>query len=70
MGAMPNTNPAIHDEQTFLLAEEKAKKAHCDFALFLGATPHNAKAISSLAPRAAGTYSYDPNNSTCALTCV
>ena len=53
---MPNTNPAIHDEQTFLLAEEKAKKAHCDFALFLGATPHNAKAINSLAPRAAGTY--------------
>ena len=40
------------------IAEEKAKKAHCDFALFLGATPTNAEAISSLASRAAGLKMY------------
>ena len=56
--AMPNTNPAIIDEKTLALAEEKAEKAHTDFALYLGATPFNAEDAASIAHRAAGLKIY------------
>ena len=55
---MPNTEPAIHDAQTLLLAEEKAKKAHCDYALYLGATPYNAQDIVPLSAQAAALKMY------------
>ena len=55
---MPNTEPAIHDAQTLLLAEEKAKKAHCDYALYLGATPYNAQDIVPLSTQAAALKMY------------
>ena len=59
IGAMPNTNPPITDAETFALASELAnKKAHCDYALYLGATPTNAEAIIDLAPKAAGLKMY------------
>ena len=58
IGAMPNTEPAIHDAQTLLLAEEKAKKAHCDYALYLGATPYNAQDIVPLSTQAAALKMY------------
>ena len=58
IGAMPNTEPAIHDAQTLLLAEEKAKKAHCDYALYLGATPYNAQDIVPLSIQAAALKMY------------
>lgn len=48
--AMPNTIPAIVDEETFTLAKElAAAKAHCDYAIFLGATVDNYNRIPELA---------------------
>jgi carbamoyl-phosphate synthase/aspartate carbamoyltransferase/dihydroorotase len=59
VAAMPNTLPAIHDEKTFNMAQEIAsKKAYCDYAIYLGATPENAKTIVNLAPKAAGLKMY------------
>ncbi len=57
--AMPNTNPSIVDGKTFNLAKEIAeRKAYCDYALYLGATPSNAREASVLASQAAGLKMY------------
>ena len=57
--AMPNTNPAIVDESSFLLAQGLAsKKAHCDFALMVGASKDNYETIKDLAGKAAGLKMY------------
>ncbi len=57
--AMPNTKPPIFDNSTFELALNAAKeKAHCDYGQYLGAGPHNADLVSSLAPKAAGLKMY------------
>lgn len=57
--AMPNTAPAITDQPTLSLVQELAcTKAHCDYALFLGATPDNYATIPELAPLAAGLKMY------------
>jgi len=57
--AMPNTKPPIFDGQTLDLALAAAqKKAHCDYAQFLGAGPDNPALIPGLAPRAAGLKMY------------
>ena len=56
---MPNTQPPITDTQTFTLASEiAAQKAHCDYALYLGATPTNAEHVANLAPKAAALKMY------------
>lgn len=57
--AMPNTNPAIVNAETFNLVRQLAKQhARCDYALFVGASSHNPTAISELAPEAAGLKMY------------
>ena len=57
--AMPNTKPPIFDADTLDLALDSAKrKAHCDYAQFLGAGPDNAEAVAALAPMAAGLKMY------------
>lgn len=57
--AMPNTNPPITDEETLTLIEDIAEtKAHCDYGLYLGATPENAQKIAKLAHRAAAEKMY------------
>jgi len=57
--AMPNTQPPITDGTNLRLALEAARrKAHCDYAQYLGATPENATRIAQLAPYAAGLKMY------------
>jgi dihydroorotase-like cyclic amidohydrolase len=57
--AMPNTHPPITDraslDAVYALA---AKKAHCDYAQFLGAGPDNAEAAAQAAQDAAGLKFY------------
>lgn len=57
--AMPNTNPAIVDEQSLRLVENLYKqKAVCDYGLYLGATANNSEQIVALAERACGLKMY------------
>lgn len=57
--AMPNTNPAIINEEAFEEVRMLAKKgARCDYALFVGASNDNATSICELAPLAAGLKMY------------
>lgn len=57
--AMPNTNPAITNQQHFTLFKELAKNgARCDYALFVGASSDNYNQISELAPEAAALKMY------------
>ncbi|KZC10488.1 CAD protein [Dufourea novaeangliae] len=56
---MPNTNPAIVDHQSFVLAKERASSnARCDYALFVGASSENYSVTPELAPLAAGLKMY------------
>lgn len=57
--AMPNTNPAVINAETFEFVRKLAKQnARCDYALFAGASSDNATTISELAPEAAGLKMY------------
>jgi len=57
--AMPNTNPTITDEAAFFMAQSlAASKAHCDYALMVGASKDNAACIAELANKAAGLKMY------------
>ncbi|XP_066146242.1 multifunctional protein r isoform X2 [Euwallacea fornicatus] len=57
--AMPNTNPPIVNEESFLLAKKLAKEgARCDYGLFVGASSDNASSICELANEAAGLKMY------------
>ncbi|XP_053565421.1 CAD protein isoform X2 [Bombina bombina] len=57
--AMPNTDPAITDANSFALVQKLADAgARCDFALFLGASSENASTVSSIAGSAAGLKMY------------
>ncbi len=57
--AMPNTRPPITDAETFELALSAARrKAHCDYAQFLGAGAENTTWASDLAGQAAGLKMY------------
>ncbi|XP_031835973.1 carbamoyl-phosphate synthetase 2, aspartate transcarbamylase, and dihydroorotase rudimentary [Nomia melanderi] len=57
--AMPNTNPAVVDHQSFALAKERAQSnARCDYAIFVGASSENCNIASELAPLAAGLKMY------------
>nr|AOE43168.1 pyrimidine synthesis [Cavenderia deminutiva] len=59
VGAMPNTNPAIMDAETFALAKNLASsKARCDYGIFLGATIDNADVLPTLAHEAMGVKMY------------
>lgn len=50
MLVMPNTNPSIVDAETLTMAKDIARqKAHCDYALNIGASSTNAKLIVPLA---------------------
>ncbi|XP_076180376.1 carbamoyl-phosphate synthetase 2, aspartate transcarbamylase, and dihydroorotase rudimentary [Ptiloglossa arizonensis] len=57
--AMPNTNPAVVDHQTFSLAKERAlSNARCDYGIFVGASSDNYSITPELAPLAAGLKMY------------
>ncbi|CAL7950785.1 unnamed protein product [Xylocopa violacea] len=57
--AMPNTNPAVVDHQSFALAKERAlPNARCDYAIYVGASSDNYNITSELAPLAAGLKMY------------
>ena len=57
--AMPNTNPAVVDMVSFQQARALAdKKARCDYAIFVGASPHNADALPEIGTAAAGLMMY------------
>lgn len=57
--AMPNTNPAIVDEESFLLVKKLAKeKARCDYAIFMGASSTNFDTVAEFAADAAGLKMY------------
>lgn len=57
--AMPNTNPACINSDTFSHVKELASmKAHCDYSIFVGATEDNHSFIHELAPQAAGLKMY------------
>uniref|UniRef100_A0A8D8Q3C6 CAD protein n=1 Tax=Cacopsylla melanoneura TaxID=428564 RepID=A0A8D8Q3C6_9HEMI len=56
--AMPNTNPAVIDSESFLLAKQCARKARCDYALFVGASNDNFNSALELAPMAAALKMY------------
>ncbi|XP_017768305.1 PREDICTED: CAD protein [Nicrophorus vespilloides] len=57
--AMPNTNPAIVDEESFQLVKKLADaNARCDYALFMGASTDNYNTITEFAPEAAGLKMY------------
>ena len=57
--AMPNTNPAVVDEQSLTLVENLYKqKALCDYGLYLGATANNSEQIPALAERACALKMY------------
>ena len=56
---MPNTSPAITDEASLSLVQGLARqKAHCDFAIMVGASRDNAASVAKLAPQAAGLKMY------------
>lgn len=51
--AMPNTNPAITDRDTFALAQDISRiKAYCDYGIYVGASSDNYDTINELAPHA------------------
>ncbi|XP_046468600.1 multifunctional protein r [Neodiprion pinetum] len=57
--AMPNTNPAVVDHQTFAIAKERAALgARCDYALYMGASSDNYNIIQDMAPLAAALKMY------------
>ncbi|XP_015120937.1 CAD protein [Diachasma alloeum] len=57
--AMPNTNPAVIDHQSFSVAKECASAgARCDYALFVGASSSNSTTIPEIAPMAAALKMY------------
>merc|ERR1719322_770973 len=57
--AMPNTNPAVVDENTFAQALNLAsKKAKCDFGLFVGGSSTNAEQLPELSVKAAALKLY------------
>lgn len=57
--AMPNTRPALIDADAFQWAlDAAAKKARCDYGIYLGATVENAVDLPHLANRAAGLKFY------------
>lgn len=57
--AMPNTEPPITDEESFLLALESARlKARCDYAQYVGAGTNNIGELTGLATHAAGLKMY------------
>lgn len=57
--AMPNTNPAIVDRQSFNLAKERAAAgARCDYGIFLGASSENYSISAEIAPMAAALKMY------------
>lgn len=56
---MPNTKPALIDQETFNQIENAASKnALCDYALFMGATAHNADIGRQLGTKCAGLKLY------------
>ncbi len=57
--AMPNTQPAVVDADSFQMALNAAsEKAYCDYGIYLGGSLDNAKKLPSLAPHAAGLKLY------------
>lgn len=57
--AMPNTNPAVTNEENLSLVEDIYKqKAVCDYGLFIGATADNSTIIPDLASRSCGLKMY------------
>ncbi|KAF2879128.1 hypothetical protein ILUMI_27035 [Ignelater luminosus] len=57
--AMPNTNPAVVDEESLQLVQKIAKQnAHCDYAIYMGASSDNATIIPELAPQTAALKMY------------
>ncbi|EFA10197.1 multifunctional protein r [Tribolium castaneum] len=57
--AMPNTNPAVTNQETLTLVENLARKnARCDYAIYMGASSDNYSAIPELAPQVAGLKMY------------
>ncbi|KAG5276977.1 hypothetical protein AALO_G00112050 [Alosa alosa] len=57
--AMPNTNPAIIDQNSLAMAQKLAKAGcRCDYALYLGAAFDNAAILPSIASSAAGLKMY------------
>lgn len=57
--AMPNTNPAIIDPNSFTMAQKLAKAGcRCDYALFVGASSDNAALLPSIASSTAGLKMY------------
>lgn len=57
--AMPNTNPAVVNEEILEEVRALAKKgARCDYALFVGASNDNAATVCELAPAAAALKMY------------
>lgn len=57
--AMPNTNPAVTDEETLQLVKKLAKEnARCDYAIYMGASLDNYSYIPELAPEVAGLKMY------------
>jgi carbamoyl-phosphate synthase/aspartate carbamoyltransferase/dihydroorotase len=57
--AMPNTNPALTDEDSLNLIEKiYEEKAICDYGLYMGATQENSSIIPPLASRTCGLKMY------------
>jgi len=57
--AMPNTDPPLVNREAFQLAlQAAAQKAHCDYAVYLGAGEQNAEDAARLSPAAAGLKMY------------
>ena len=57
--AMPNTNPPLVDAAAFQLAlDAAARKARCDYGIYLGANNTNAAEIAPLAEQAVGLKMY------------
>ncbi len=57
--AMPNTKPPIFDAETLEMALNAAKrKAHCDYAQYIGAGPDSADQAAALAHKAAALKMY------------
>lgn len=59
VAAMPNTRPAITNEESFgLVSRLAAAKARCDYVIFVGASADNVQSVSLLAERSAGLKMY------------
>ncbi|XP_044257733.1 CAD protein-like, partial [Tribolium madens] len=57
--AMPNTNPAVTNQETLKLVKDIARKnARCDYAIYMGASSDNYSTISELAHEVAGLKMY------------